>query len=112
MVTFGWGSGTIPGHGDIKFNESITIFDVDGSVTHRNMNPDGGFYDAVEELHYEEDAELSLHLSDTDDSNDDDDDDCFLDALQEQLMAADDEYGTMIYEEDQPRSQNDCPNSR
>ena len=88
------------------------------------MNPDGGFYNAVQELHYEEDdAELSLHLSDTDDNNDDhadddyyddddDDDDGFLDALQEQLMAADEEYVSLNRDEDKPRSDKYSPNIR
>ena len=90
MVAVGWGSGSIMGHGGISFNESITLYDVDGTVTVRHMNPDGGFYDAAEEL-YEED--VSLHLSESDDVGLDDDDDGddggFMDALQEQLKQDD-----------------------
>jgi len=95
MVAFGWGTGRITGHGDIKFNESITLYDLDGSVSIRQMNPSGGFYDAVEEL-YEDDDNVSLHLSDVED----DDDDGFLDALQEQLQDDNEADGALLMGDD------------
>lgn len=94
-MSFGWGSGSLRGHGDITFNESVTLYDPDGSVSVRQMNPNGGFYDAVEELYEDDD---SLHLSDVDDAGGDDGD-CFLDALQEQLLD-DEEGGTLLVGDD------------
>jgi len=69
------------GHGSISFNESITLYEPNGSITVRNMNPDGTFYDAEQEL-YEEDG--SLHLSENNEGEL-----SFMDALQEQLNGDD-----------------------
>lgn len=77
MSLWGWGKGSLQGHGQLRFNEKIEFVDVDGTLSYRLMNPDGGFYDAQQEL-YEED--VSLHLSDSDS------DGAFMDALQDQLV--------------------------
>jgi hypothetical protein len=86
MVAFGWGSGKILGHGTISFNESVTLYDTDGTVHIRTMNPDGGFYDAQEQL-YDDDG--SFHLSEVDldhsEGGGGDDDAVFLDAVEHQL---------------------------
>ena len=100
MVAFGWGSGTILGHGKISFNEAVTLYDPDGAVHVRTMNPDGGFYDAQEQL-YEDDG--SFHLSDVEldhSENSIHDDAQFLDALEQQMTrqegpSRDDEHGAL-----------------
>ena len=92
MVVVGWGSGTILGRGKIGFNENVTLYDPDGSVHVRTMNPDGGFYDAQEQL-YEDDG--SFHLSDVGLDNSENtinDDGVFLDALEQQLTRQEDSY--------------------
>jgi len=107
MVTFGWGSGSIRGHGNLSFNESITVVDPDGTVYHRQMNPDGGFYDAVEELYYEDDGSLrlsesgsdgSLHLGESGDGAGEDDG--FLDALQHHLNMEESDDGPLALPDD------------
>lgn len=91
MVAFGWGSGTILGHGKISFNEAVTLYDPDGAVQVRTMNPDGGFYDAQEQL-YEDDG--SFHLSDVGLDHSENsmpaEDAGFLDALEHQLTQQED----------------------
>jgi len=76
-------SGTsLAGHGSLRFNESVELIDQDGLVTLGLMNPGGGFWDAAQhEGEYDDDADVSLHLSENDD-----DDAAFLDALQDHMV--------------------------
>lgn len=84
MVSF-WGTGTsLAGHGSLRFNESVELIDPDGTISVGLMNPGGGFWDAAEyEGIYDDDADLSLHLSD---NSVPDDDTAFFDALQDHLL--------------------------
>jgi len=76
-------SGTsLAGHGSLRFNERVELIDQDGLVTLGLMNPGGGFWDAAQhEGEYDDDADVSLHLSENDD-----DDAAFLDALQDHMV--------------------------
>ena len=63
----------------VTFNPNVQVVYANNAVASRQMNPDGGFYDAAMEMYQEDDDAASLDF-DTDGGADG----TFFDALQEQ----------------------------
>ena len=70
------GGGGGRGGGGVCFSSNIQVLNADDTVSIRQMNPDGGFYDAAL-LTYEDDGSFSLGR------DNDEDGQVFLDALQD-----------------------------
>jgi hypothetical protein len=77
--------------GGVSFNSSIQVVNADNTISIRQMNPHGGYYDA-EENTYEEDGSQSFNL---DASQTDEDGLTFMDAVQD-LVHRQAKYNTRV----------------
>jgi hypothetical protein len=85
----------------VSFNQTIQVLNADNSITERQMNINGGFYDCITTEKYEDDSD-SIQLNEGDD-----DSMTFLDAVQNEIGSGDDSsahfysarYGAMTLQE-------------
>lgn len=68
----------------VSFDQTIRVLNADDSVTERQMNINGGFYDCITTEIYDDDSDASIQLGDGDGDNSL----TFLDAVQDEIDAS------------------------